>query len=267
MGNHEIDSDMVLIIRWMNECIGSFYDEKSKQLFRSADPNSAVPFEWDSASRAQKIDLVGVSPMHSVAGEEEGAMKQMDAYKGEEPCCEPTTDTGEKMVSSTSVEQDDKYWMPCRAFTNCYVNGRAAKVELNPDIEWTMLSYKTYRLIGSEVPLRQAEEILETKTGDNLGAVGKASVVLQLGQFTRTINVLVVDGLDDDLTLGLVWYERNKEFVFDMKNEVLKTGKKCSIPIEVKLRCPGRPRFRVRDGMETGRVCVNAAVTTDSCEA
>ena len=28
---------------------------------------------------------------------------------------------------------------------------------------------------------------------------------------------------------------------------------------------PGR--FRVRDGMETGRVCVNADVSTDSCEA
>ena len=76
----------------------------------------------------------------------------MNAYKGEELCCEPISDTGEKMVASTSVEQDDKYWMPCRAFTNDYVNGRAAKIELDRDIDWTLLSYKTYRSIGSEVP-------------------------------------------------------------------------------------------------------------------
>ena len=56
-------------------------------------------------------------------------------------------------------------------------------MELDPNLEWTLLSYKTYRSIGSEVPLRQAEEFLETKTGDNLGVVGKASIVLQLGQF------------------------------------------------------------------------------------
>ena len=78
---------------------------------------------------------------------------------------------------------------------------------------------------------------------------------------------MVVDGPDVDLTLGLLWFERNEDFVFDMKNEVLKTWKKCKSPVEVRLRCPGRPRFRVRDGMETGRVCVNAPVSTDSYEA
>ena len=117
------------------------------------------------------------------------------------------------------------------------------------------------------MPLRQAEENFETITEDSLGVAGKASVALQLGQFNRRIDVLVVDGLDVDLTLRLFWYEQNEDFVFDMKNEVLKTGKKCSSPTEVRFRCLARPRFRVRDGMETGRVCVNAAVTTDSCEA
>ena len=67
------------------------------------------------------------------------------------------------MSGSTPVETDDMYWMPIRAFTNGYVNNRAARVELYPNLEWTLLSYKTYRSIGSEVPLRQAEEILETR--------------------------------------------------------------------------------------------------------
>ena len=51
-----------------------------------------------------------------------------------------------------------------------------------------------------------------------------------------------------------------------MRNEVLKTGTKCSSPIQVRFRCPGRPRFRVRNGMDSGRVCANAAATTDSCD-
>ena len=76
----------------------------------------------------------------------------------------------------------------------------------------------------------------------------------------------VGDGLDIDLTLGLVWYEQNENFVFDMRNEVLKTGTKCSSPIQVRFRCPGRPRFRVRHVMDSGRECVNAAATTDSCD-
>ena len=29
--NHEMDADMVLSTRWMNECLGSFYDEKSRK--------------------------------------------------------------------------------------------------------------------------------------------------------------------------------------------------------------------------------------------
>ena len=167
---------------------------------------------------------------------------------------------------SIPVETDDRYWMLIRAFTNGYVNNRAARVELDPNLEWTLLSNKTYRSIGSEVPLRQADEILETETGDSLGVVGKASIVLQLGQFHRRTDVLVIDGLDVDLILGLVWYERNEDFVFDMKNEVLKTGTKCNSPIQVRFRCPGRPRFRVRNGMDSGRECVNAAATTDSCD-
>ena len=115
--------------------------------------------------------------------------------------------------------------------------------------------------------LRQAEENLETKTRDSWGVVGKASIVLQLGQFNRRTDGLVIDGLDVVLTLGLVWYEQDEDFVFDIENEVLKTGKKCSGPIEVRFKFPGRPRLRVRHGMETGRICANAAVTTDSCEA
>ena len=76
----------------------------------------------------------------------------------------------------------------------------------------------------------------------------------------------MVNGLDVDLTLGLVCYEQNEDFVFDMRNEALKTGTKCSSPIQVRFRCLGRPRFRVRHGMDSGRVCANAAATTDSCD-
>ena len=170
-----------------------------------------------------------------------------------------------EVSESTPVETEDSYWMPIRAFTNGHVNNRAAKVELDPDTEWNLLSDKAYRSIGSEMPLRQAEEILKRKTGVSLEVVGRASIVLQLGQFNRRTEVLVVDGLDVDLTLGLVWYEQNEDFVFDMRSEVLKTGTKCSIRIQVRFRCPGKPRFRVRHGMDSGRVCINAAATTDSC--
>ena len=84
-------------------------------------------------------------------------------------------------------------------------------MEVDLKLEWTLLGYKTYPSIGLEMPLRQAEEILETKTGDSLGAVGKASIVLQLGQFHRRTDPLVVNELEVDLTLGLVWYERNED--------------------------------------------------------
>ena len=168
-----------------------------------------------------------------------------------------------EVSESTPVETDDRQWMPIRAFTIGCVNNRAAKVELDPDTERTLLSYKAYRSIGSEVPLRQ---ILETKTGVSLEEIGRAPIVLQLGQFNRRTKVLVVDGLDVDLTLGLVWYEKNEDFVFDMRNEVLNTGTKCSSPIQVRFRCHGRPRFRARHGMDSGRECVNAAATTDSCD-
>ena len=43
--NHEMDTDMVLSTRWMNECLGSFYDEQSKKIFTSFEPSSAVSFE------------------------------------------------------------------------------------------------------------------------------------------------------------------------------------------------------------------------------
>ena len=103
--------------------------------------------------------------------------------------------------------------LPWRQTTG-YVNNRSARVELDPNLEWTLLCYKTYRSIGPEIPLRQAEEILEileTKTGDSLDAVGKASIVLQLGQFHSRTDPLVVNGLELDLTLGLVRYERNED--------------------------------------------------------
>ena len=54
------------------------------------------------------------------------------------------------------------------------------------------------------MPLRQAEEILETETGVSLGVVGRASIVLQLGQFNRRTEVLVVDELDVDHVWTLV---------------------------------------------------------------
>ena len=55
--NHEMDTDMVLSTRWMNECLGSFYNEKSTKFFTSSDPSSAVSFEWESCSKPQKIEL------------------------------------------------------------------------------------------------------------------------------------------------------------------------------------------------------------------
>ena len=37
------------------------------------------------------------------------------------------------------------------------------------------------------------------------------------GQFNIRTEVLVVDGLDVVLTLGLVWYEQKEDFVFAMR--------------------------------------------------
>ena len=45
-----------------------------------------------------------------------------------------------EVSESTPVKTDDGFWMPIRAFTNGYVNNRAAKMELDPDIEWNLLS-------------------------------------------------------------------------------------------------------------------------------
>ena len=67
--------------------------------------------------------------MQLVAGQEEGAKKQINAYKEEEHCCEATTDNKKKVVAaSSSVEQYDNYWMPCRPFADGYVSDRKAKV-------------------------------------------------------------------------------------------------------------------------------------------
>ena len=109
----------------------------------------------------------------------------MNAYKGEELLCMAITDTDRRMVASSSVDQDDQYWSPFRAFTNGYLNGRAAKVKLGQDIEWTLLSCKAYRSIESECPLRQAEEIPETKTGVRLFVAGKASIALSAGTISE----------------------------------------------------------------------------------
>ena len=134
----------------------------------------------------------------------------MDAYKGEEPCCEATTDTGKKVVASSSVEQNDNYWSLRRASKKRYVNGRPARVELDPDIDLTLISNDVFQLIQSEASLRQVEEIIETTTGVSSVVVGKASIGLQLGQFRRWTDVLVVDGLD------VFWYKLNASLVLVM---------------------------------------------------
>ena len=82
------------------------------------------------------------------------------------------TDTDKRVVASSSVDQDDK--------TGCHV--AHSRID-TPTAEWTLLSYKAYRLIGSDSPLRQAEEIPEKKTGVSLFVAGRASNVFQLGQF------------------------------------------------------------------------------------
>ena len=187
----------------MNEWLGSFYDEQSKKFFTSSEPSSAVSFEWESCPRPQKIELAEESQTQLV-DRKDGDDKPMVGRQVKESQVVAPTNARKGVSESTPVETDDRYWIPIRAFMNGYVNNRAAKVELDPDTEWTLLSYKAYRSIGSEMPLRQAEEILETKTGVSLEVVGRASIVLQLGQFNRRTEVLVVDGLDVDLTLGLV---------------------------------------------------------------
>ena len=223
--NHEMDTDIVLSTRWMNECLGSFYDEKSKKFFRSFGPSSAISFEWESCPRPQKIELAE-EPQTQLVDRKEGDDKPMVGRRVKESRVVAPENARKEVSESSPVETDDGYLMTIRAFTNGNVNNRAAKVELDPDTEWTLLSYKAYRSIGSQVPLRQAEEILETKTGVSLEVVGRASIVLQLGQFHRRTEVLVVDGLDVDLTLGLVWYEQNEDFVsavvqFRLNSDVL----------------------------------------------
>ena len=198
-----------------------------------------------NGSRAQgRIKLNSqISLRHNYLDRKDGDDKPMVRGRVKESRVVAPENARKEVSGSTPVETDDRYWIPIRAFTNGYINNRAAEVELDPNLEWTLLSYKTYRSIESEVPLRQAEESLDTKTGDSLGVVGKESIVLQLAQFHR--RSMVVDGLDIDLLLGLVWYERYEDFVFDMKNDVLKTGLKRSSPIQARFRCSGRPRLRV----------------------
>ena len=45
MENNEIDTNMVLSTRWMKECLGSSYYEKSKKFFTSFDKSSAISYE------------------------------------------------------------------------------------------------------------------------------------------------------------------------------------------------------------------------------
>ena len=73
---------------------------------------------------------------------------------------------------STPVETVDKYWFPwfpIRAFTNGYVNNRAAMQRL--PIDWIGDTRKSGR------------EINETKAGVNLLVLRKKSILLQVGQF------------------------------------------------------------------------------------
>ena len=53
--SYDTDADMVLSTSWMNEDLGSFQDDEVQKLFGNSDPNSAVPFKWESGSRPQKI--------------------------------------------------------------------------------------------------------------------------------------------------------------------------------------------------------------------
>ena len=39
----------------------------------------------------------------------------------------------------------------------------------------------------------------------------------------------MVDGRDEILTLGLLWYKQNAGFVLSMNSEMLKPGAKCNI--------------------------------------
>ena len=118
---------MVLSTRWMNEGIGSFYDEQSKKFFTSSEPISAVSFEWESCPRPQKIELAEESQTQLV-DRKDGDDKPVVGREVKESRVVAPKNARKEVSESTPVETDDRCWMPIREFTNGYVNNRAAKV-------------------------------------------------------------------------------------------------------------------------------------------
>ena len=138
--NHEMDTRWtVLTTRWMNECLGSFYDEKLKKFFTISEPSWAVSFEWESCPRPQKIELAE-EPQTQLVDWKDGDDKPIVGCHLNESRVVAPENARKEVSESTPVKTDDGYWMPIRAFTNGYVKNRAAKMELDPDIEWNLLS-------------------------------------------------------------------------------------------------------------------------------
>ena len=132
--NHQMDTDMVLSTRWMNECLGSFYDEQSKKFFTSSEPSSAVSFEWESCPRPQKIELAE-EPQTQLVDRKDGNDKPMVGRRVNESRVVAPENARKEVSESIPVETNDRYWMPIREFTNSYVNNRAAKVDLDANLE------------------------------------------------------------------------------------------------------------------------------------
>ena len=108
--NHEIDTDMVLSTRWTNECLGSFYDEKSKKFFTSSDPSSAILFEWESRPKPQKIELAEESQTELV-DRKDGDDKPMVGRQVKKSRVEAPENPRREVSEPTRVETDDRYWM------------------------------------------------------------------------------------------------------------------------------------------------------------
>ena len=116
---------------------------------RSFFTSSAVSIDWESCPRLEKIELAEELQTQLVGGIDEDDEPKLGRQMKESRVVGPENAATKELNKLTPVETDDRHWMPIRAFTNGYVNNRAAKVEVDPDTEWTLLCYKAYRSNGS----------------------------------------------------------------------------------------------------------------------
>ena len=103
-----MDTDIVLSTRWMNERLGSFYDEKSKKCFTSSDPSSAFSFEWESWPRPQKIKLAEEHQTQLV-DRKDGDDKPMVGRQVKESRVVAPKNARKEVCESTPVETEDRH--------------------------------------------------------------------------------------------------------------------------------------------------------------